>query len=51
MDRTFNNGLGMVAVAAADKADAIVKTSQGAQAAALSSSVSSVKGARGVTFV
>ena len=51
MDKTFNNGIGMIAVAAADKADAVLQSSQETEAAARSAIGTFIKGARGVTFV
>jgi phosphoribosylformylglycinamidine cyclo-ligase len=50
MDRTFNNGLGMVAVAAAGQADAIVKHLRSRKQWAFIIGEMS-RGARGVTFV
>jgi len=50
MDRTFNNGLGMVAVAAAGQADAIVKHLRSRRQRAFIIGEMS-RGARGVTFV
>jgi phosphoribosylformylglycinamidine cyclo-ligase len=50
MDRTFNNGLGMVAVAAAGQADAIVKHLRSRKQRAFIIGEMS-RGTRGVTFV
>ncbi len=50
MDKTFNNGIGMIAVAASDKADAVITHLKRRKHPAVAIGTL-IKGARGVTFV